>query len=119
MAIYQKLRDLLFDAGLSESKLPDNIKDADDSICNEFLNCEITNKNFRIIPQELEFYRMMKLPLPRKCPDQRHLERLALRNPRKLWKRQCQKCGAALETTYALDRPETIYCEKCYLAEVY
>lgn len=100
-------------------QLPDNISEADDSICNEILSCEVTGKNFRIIPQELKFYRMMKLPLPRKCPDQRHLERLARRNPRKLWKRQCQKCSTATETTYAPDRPEIIYCEKCYLAEVY
>jgi len=39
-------------------------------------------------------------------PDQRHAERMQLRNPRKLWKRQCAKCNTAIETTYAPNHPE-------------
>jgi len=47
------------------------------------------NPLFRIIPQELEFYRKHNLPIPRKHPDQRHLDRMKLRNPRKLFERIC------------------------------
>ena len=32
---------------------------------------------------------------------------------------QCAKCEKEIESTYAPERPEIIYCEECYLAEVY
>jgi len=75
---------------------------------------------FRIIPQELKFYKKMNLPLPRLCPDCRHRERIKQRNPLKLWKRQCMKkgCNTTFQTTYAPDRKEIIYCEACYNKEV-
>ena len=100
-------------------RLPDSISDIPDDILNWAIECEVTKKLFKIIPQELKFYHRFNLPVPRKCPDQRHLERIALRNPRKLWDRQCAKCRTAIKTTYSPDRPEIVYCEACYLKEVY
>ena len=41
------------------------------------------------------------------------------RNPRKLWKRPCMKCRKEMETTYAPERSETVYCKECYLKGVY
>lgn len=99
--------------------IPDSIENVPDGICDEILLCEVTGHPYKIIPQELQFYRKMRLPLPRKCPDQRHLERLAMRNPRKLWSRTCAKCGKSIRTSYAPERPEQVYCEQCYLATVY
>ncbi len=55
------------------------ITEVDDSILQYAIKCEVTGKLFRIQPQELAFYRKHNIPLPRKHPDQRHLERLALR----------------------------------------
>jgi hypothetical protein len=40
---------------------------------------EISGKLFRIIPQELAFYRKYNIPLPRKHPDVRYTERMELR----------------------------------------
>ncbi|OGC82170.1 MAG: hypothetical protein A2V81_01575 [Candidatus Abawacabacteria bacterium RBG_16_42_10] len=99
--------------------IPQNINKVSDDICKEILTCNTCDKNFRIIIQELDFYRRMQLPVPPNCFDCRHRARLAARNPRKLWKRQCMKCNANIETTYASDRPEIVYCEKCYLETVY
>ena len=83
---------------------------------------------FKFNSEELKFYTRMKLPLPRLCPNCRHYERLAQRNPLKLWHRQCMcdknhahhtgKCTNEFETSYAPDRPEIVYCEQCYNAEV-
>ncbi len=150
--------------------LPDHIKDVKDNILQEVIECaNVSVANgltpdvkhttsgvkpsqfsqcttaFKIIPQELEFYRKMNLPLPRLCPNCRHYQRIKQRNPLKLWKRQCQCVGSAsssqagtnyvyqntakhfhgdkpcpneFQTTYAPDRPEIVYCEACYLAEV-
>jgi len=99
--------------------IPQTIDKVPDSICDQILRCEVTDKPFKIVPQELAFYRKLGLPLPWRCFDQRHLDRVALRSPRKLWDRQCAKCKKGIETTYAPERPEIVYCEECYLATVY
>jgi len=115
--------------------LPDHIKDVDDSILNEVIECqhnqtcnEQCTQAFKIIPQELKFYEKMNLPLPRLCPNCRHHQRLKQRNPIKLWHRQCMcdkdhsnhagKCTNEFETSYSPDRSEIIYCEQCYQQEV-
>lgn len=99
-------------------QIPDEIKDVLETIVKEILACQDCSKNYKIIPQELKFYQRLKVPIPRKCSDCRHLDRQKLRNPRRLWPRKCQKCNAAVQSTYAPDRPETIYCEKCYLKTI-
>ncbi len=95
---------------------------------------------FRIQPAELQFYRRLGIPIPHKCFPCRLQERLNRRNPRKLWHRSCQcggnksengvyqntathkhgarKCPNKFETSYAPERPEIVYCESCYNAEV-
>jgi hypothetical protein len=90
-----------------------------DDILNYAIECEITKKPFKIIKQELEFYKKNGITLPRRHPDQRHKDRMALRNPRKLWERDCMKCEKEIKTTYAPERPEIVCCEECYLKEVY
>ncbi|MFH1670935.1 MAG: hypothetical protein ABIA92_05130, partial [Patescibacteria group bacterium] len=100
-------------------RLPERIEDIPDDILNWAIKCEKTDRPFRIVSQELAFYRRMKLPVPHFHPDERHNKRLEWRNPRKLWKRNCDKCGKELESTFAPERPETVYCEECYLKKVY
>jgi len=100
-------------------RIPRAIADVPDTITQEVLACEATGKNFRISAQEFAFYRDMKLPLPRVHPDERHRRRVTTRNPYILYKRPCMKCGEEMETTYSVERRETVYCEECYLKEVY
>ena len=104
---------------IDAAQLPDNIRDIPDDVLQLAIRCELTGKSFRVIRRELEFCRRQTIPLPRRSPDQRHLDRFAKRNPRKFFDRQCGKCGKAIRTTYAPDRPEIVYCEQCYLQEVY
>jgi hypothetical protein len=104
---------------ITASKLPHNISDVPDDIFNWAIECEITKKPFRIIKQELDFYRKHNLPIPRRHPDQRHLDRIALKNPRKLFSRICDKCWKEIKTTYAPEKPEIVYCETCYNKEIY
>lgn len=96
-------------------KTPDDIKEIKDSIIQELLACSDCGKNYKIIKQELEFYRKMNLPIPHKCSDCRHGDRMKLRNPRKLWERKCNKCNTEIKSTYSPERTEEVYCEKCYL----
>jgi hypothetical protein len=108
--------------------LPDHIKDVDDFIVGKVIGClhkgnceEQCTEAYKILPEELQFYKRNNLALPRLCPNCRHFQRLKQRNPLKLWHRKCMKegCSNEFETSYAPDRPEIVYCEKCYQGEVY
>ncbi|MFA5272775.1 MAG: hypothetical protein WC353_01300 [Candidatus Peribacter sp.] len=100
-------------------KIPDRIADVSDDIVDKILRCEKCKRNYKVIAQELALYRSRSLPIPHRCFDCRRMDRFDLRNPRKLWKRPCMKCGKEMETTYPPSRPEVVYCEQCYLAAVY
>lgn len=116
-------------------ELPEKISDISEAIINEVIGCahagDCNDKctvAFKIIPQELQLYKKMNIPLPIMCPNCRHYQRLKKRNPMKLWHRQCMcdkqhpqhsgQCPNEFETSYAPDRPEIVYCEQCYNAEV-
>ena len=112
-----------------QSELPDDIDEIDDSITQETIEClhrglcdEQCTSAFKIIDSELQFYRRMHLPLPQLCPNCRHYRRIKYRNPLnvQLWHRKCmhEGCSNEFETPYTPDRPEIIYCEQCYNAEV-
>ena len=104
---------------INADELPDTSDQIPDDIVNWAIACATTKRPFRIIKQELEFYRRMKFPVPRLHPDERHRRRLMLRNPRRLWSRACAKCSQTIQTTFSPDRPETVYCEKCYMEAIY
>lgn len=100
-------------------QLPERIDAIPDDVLEWAIESESSRRPFRILKAELEFYRASGLPIPRLHPDERLQERWQLRNPRKLWKRNCGKCGKGIETPYTPDRPEIVYCEECYLKAVY
>jgi hypothetical protein len=116
--------------------LPDSISDVNDAICDEAIACPNKGKietqctfAFKILADELQFYRQMKLPIPRYCPNCRYYKRLTWRNQFRFHKRKCDcvignhghesKCKNEFETMYSPDRPEPIYCKECYQKEVY
>jgi len=111
---------------IESDNLPDNIADVNEDILNETIACPNNGDQmtqcttaFRIMPEELQFYKMKNLPLPHYCPNCRHYERLKYRNPMKLYKRVCSNgCGREFQTTYAPDREEKVYCETCYQQEI-
>jgi len=106
----------------------DNLLDINDDILKETIHCEHNNdcshqctNAFRILPEELKFYKRMNLPIPRYCPNCRYFMRLKRTSPWKLWHRKCMNkgCTNEFETSYAPERPEIVYCESCYQKEVY
>ncbi|NUJ98008.1 hypothetical protein HGA92_04455 [Candidatus Gracilibacteria bacterium] len=101
------------------SKLPENIADIPDDILNWAIECEVTKKLFKITKQELVFYIKNGISIPNKHFDVRYQELLEQRNKFYLYKRYCDKCGKEIQTTYAPERAEVIYCEECYNKEVY
>lgn len=81
--------------------------------------CHICGRNFKIIPQEIKFYTKMGLPAPEHCYRCRYQERTKFRHARRTWDRSCSNCGKGIKAVYSPDRPEKIYCEKCYQKEIY
>jgi hypothetical protein len=122
---------------LPKDKIPENISEVSEDILNQIIecahggNCEHKcSTAFRLIEREFQLYKKMNIPIPSLCPNCRYYERLKKRNPAKLWHRTCicdkenhfhgaNKCEVEFETSYAPERPEIVYCEKCYQAEVY
>src|SRR3989338_2228322 len=102
--------------------LPDSIDDVADTIIDEIIECPNQGKletqctsAYRILPDELSFYRQMNLPIPRFCPNCRYHARLVWKNPFNFYERECMcelnnhnhqtKCLNTFETMYAPDRP--------------
>jgi len=146
--LYRAPQEKEYKATIQSEDLPDHIRDVQESILEEIIACpnngqDITQctKAYRIIKSELDFLRNNNIALPRYCPNCRHYKRLRKRNPFKLWSRKCQCSGASsqnkkykntrehthgtelcpneFKTSYAPERPEIVYCEKCYQQEVY
>lgn len=110
---------------LASSDIPDSITEVDESVTKQIIECfhkgtcnHQCSEAFRIIPKEFEFYKKYNLPLPRLCPNCRHYGRLSQKQGFKLYKRACAKCDKEIETSYSPDRPEIVYCERCYNTEV-
>jgi hypothetical protein len=99
--------------------IPDHIKDVEDSITKEILKCIECERNYKIIEQELLFYRKMILPIPRKCFFCRHQDRVKRRGPFKFFKRNCDKCSIETYTNLTKEVAPIMYCEECYKKEVY
>ena len=126
--LWRDMEEKNYSTTIKSNELADSMNDVTDDILKEIIECpnkgQIETKctfGYRIMPDELCFYRLMKIPLPRFCPNCRYYERRKWKNPWKLWHRNCMKegCQNEFETSYAPDRPEIIYCEKCYQQEVY
>lgn len=112
---------------INTEQLPNSLQDIKDVILGEAIACvhggECAHQctyAFKIIPAELELYRKLQVAIPRLCPNCRHYERVQSRNPLQLWHRKCMKpgCPNEFETSYAPERPETVYCETCYNSEI-
>ncbi len=113
---------------LRPEKIPDSIKDVPDSIVDEILACTKCERNYRIVKDELTFYKKQAIPIPRRCFYCRNTQRFRIERPFDLWHRPCMcekkkhfhcrdHCSNQFETSYAPDRPEIVYCEPCYQAE--
>jgi len=135
--IWQEPETRNYKIDIENDDIPDNIQYVTEDIVGKVIACKHAGKckepcteAFKIVPEEFKFYKRMNLPLPRLCPNCRHFARIGQRNPLNLWDRQCMcskeghfhgkdKCVVEFKTSYAPDRPEIVYCEKCYQQAIY
>ncbi|HEY4525774.1 MAG TPA: hypothetical protein VJL32_01590 [Candidatus Paceibacterota bacterium] len=121
-------------------EIPDDINEVSDVITQDILACSACGRNYRVIEEELRFYKQNQIPIPRACFFCRFTQLYKERGPVHLWMRACQcigekssngiyqntvshrhgkePCPIEFETSYAPDRPEIVYCESCYNSEI-
>jgi hypothetical protein len=122
------------------TELPDSIAEVEEGILSDVIECESCKNAYRIMKEELSFLKKENLPLPRRCSACRHDRRISNRLKIQLYERICMcggssdetgvyqntvnhshgesHCEESFKTGYSPDRPEIIYCEKCYQQEV-
>jgi hypothetical protein len=105
--------------GVSTEQLPDNIEDVADDIVKQPLICPKTGYRFNIAPQELEFYRRYKIPLPRYHFDYRTLERFKPLAAIRAYPYQCIFCKKNVQAYYPLEWGyQKVACVECYQREL-
>jgi hypothetical protein len=104
---------------MKASSLPETIKETNVSILKEAIECMSCSRPYNIASGELDLLRKFELPIPHECPKCRENKRIASLTKPKLYDCECKKCGKQVKTPYAPERPEIIYCEKCYQQEVF
>jgi len=83
----------------------------------EIKTCQNCKQEFRIEPEDFDFYEKMKVPPPTFCPECRLQRKLSFRNERSLYKNKCQKCQKDLISMYREDGPMTVYCRDCWYSD--
>src|SRR3989344_579771 len=121
--------------------IPDAINNITEKITDEIIECANCKNPYRIMQNEYIFLKKENLPIPKICSECRHERRISDRLKIFLYNRSCMcagtsdetgkykntvshnhkeyPCGETFKTGYAPDRPEIVYCEKCYQQEVY
>jgi len=107
----------IVDCTIKHSDLPQTIKTTDDSVLKEIIECIQCKRSYKIVQGELDLLRKMNLPLPHECPKCRENRRFSRMNRPGMYHRTCDKCNINIYTLYASDRPEIVYCVKCYQQE--
>lgn len=102
---------------IESSQLPDTLEETSDSVLEEIIKCGECSRSYKIVRGELLLLRKMGLPVPHECPKCRESARFNRMNKPGMYHRNCAKCEAPIYTPYAPERPEIVYCVKCYQGE--
>lgn len=79
--------------------------------------CKNCQKNFQIEEADLEFLKKFEVPSPTFCPDCRNQRRMAFRNDRNFYRRECDLCKKTIISIYSPEKPFPVYCKDCYLSD--
>ncbi len=79
--------------------------------------CQNCKQDFTIESDDFAFYEKIKVPPPTFCPECRLQRRLAWRNERSLYKRNCNLCKDSMFAIYPADTPFPVYCNRCWFSD--
>jgi hypothetical protein len=123
------------------SEISESIEDVKDDIIKDIIECEKCKNPYKILAEELSFYKKENLPVPHICSDCRYERRIKDRLTLKLHEMSCMcgglkdktgkyintathfhddnPCTENFKTGHDPERKEIVYCEGCYRVEVY
>ncbi|MDO8686931.1 MAG: hypothetical protein Q7K11_01865 [Candidatus Berkelbacteria bacterium] len=107
----------VYKISLSADLLPETIAETNEDILEEIIGCSNCGRGYKIVRGEFDLLRKMGMPLPHECPKCRENRRFARMNKPGMHYRDCDKCKKEIYTPYVPDRPEIVYCVKCYQQE--
>lgn len=79
--------------------------------------CQNCKTPFDVTDVDAAFYKKMKIPSPNFCPDCRQQRRLAFRNERYLYHRNCDLCGKKVVSIYHPSVSLKVYCTECWWSD--
>jgi hypothetical protein len=100
-------------------EISEDIENITDDILDIGIKSEGNGKLFRIVKEELEFYRRKKIAIPSLTPYERIINRFKYVNNFKVFKDKCFKCGLEILSSYATSDGFKPYCDDCYKKEIY
>lgn len=77
-------------------------------------SCQSCQNDFVIELEDFNFYQKIQVPPPTFCPECRLARRLAWRNERTLYKRDCDLCKKNIISMYKADTVFPVYCHGCW-----
>jgi len=96
-----------------------DIKNVKDDILDVGIISEGNSKPFKIVKEELEFYRRKNIAIPRLTPYERIVNRFKYVNNFKVFKDKCFKCDLEILSSYKTSDGFKPYCDDCYKKEIY
>ncbi len=124
--VWKEKEERSYQISMPSASIPNTIDEISDTITSEIIECENKGdeiKNcttaFRVIPDEVGFYKRFNIPIPHKCPNCRHRERMTLRNQPIFREAKCsyESCENNF-LTGCPDNGRKIYCKEHYLKAV-
>ncbi len=98
---------------ITSAIIPDTIAQTKDEIVNELFSCEKCSRNYRITKAELNLYRKLQTPAPKKCFFCRHDQRINQTRPLSIAETECSQCQVTFNSVLA-NKENIILCEECY-----
>lgn len=81
------------------------------------LTCRVSGQPFTVTETDQAFYEKIGVPLPTLCPNERLKRRLAFRNERTLYRRNCDLCEVDIMSMFDANVPFPVYCVKCFWSD--
>lgn len=103
---------------LKADQMPNSISETTDDILKMAILSERSGRPFRIVPQELIFYRRQNLPIPLFHPYERMDSRTRIFGCYKFYTAKCARCGEVTQSAFDPNQGFTLYCDSCYQKEV-
>jgi len=100
--------------GSKYTKMPEKLKDFDDSLLASQFVCEDSGRPYRIVEPELAFHKKFDIALPTQHPSVRRKNRYARMHGLTLRDDQCYRCDKSIVSRISPDLESKNVCDDCF-----